>query len=184
MSEEKQRDSRVSLAVYENTKDEWEQAVVEDPNADSLSQLIRVAVSQYLHDEYGSSTQGMSEEVHAQLNDLNSHQEATLQRLDQMNGRLGDVREALAGTEVDAETEALADEIFEVLPSEQDLHTNSVFADSTDDGSVPAPEPGTIEWLSERFDVPRYQIQAALDHLQEMTYAVQQAEDGIYYTEM
>jgi hypothetical protein len=60
-----------------------------------------------------------------------------------MNGRLNHVRAALAGIEVDAETEALADEMFEVVPSEQDLHTNPVFPDSTDDGSGPAPEPGT-----------------------------------------
>jgi len=183
VSEEDRRNAVVSLAVYPGTKNEWEQAVEDDLNADTLSQLIRVAVSQYLHDDYGPSSQGLSEELYQQLTELISQQEKTLQRLDQLNGRLTDIREGMSGSQIDQETKALADEIFDVLPTEQEIQTDSVFADSQDDG-VPAPEPGTVEWLSGRFDVPRYQIQAALDHLQEMTYAVQESDDGQYYTEV
>jgi len=51
MSNEERRNAVVSLAVYPDTKDEWEDAVQEDPNTDPLSQLVRVAVSQSLHND-------------------------------------------------------------------------------------------------------------------------------------
>jgi len=40
MSNEERRNAVVSLAVYPDTKDEWEDAVQEDPNTDPLSQLV------------------------------------------------------------------------------------------------------------------------------------------------
>lgn len=184
MSDEDRRNAVVSLAVYPETKEAWESAATDDPNADSLSQLIRVAVNRYLTDEQGGTQGELPQEVHEQLTDLNSQQKRLSQHLDEMKGQLADIREAVVGSSVGPETEALADDIFEILPSKMDLETNSVFPDDHNTGRVPPPEPGSIEWLADQFDVPRYQIQTALDHLQETTYAVQRTDDGEYYKEV
>lgn len=182
MSDENRRNAVISLAVYPDTKDEWEAAADEDPNADSLSQLIRVAVNRYLHEQAGASSGEVTQEIHDQLTELNTQQKQLAQHLDGIKGQLTDVREAVTGESVGPETEALAEDIFDLLPSKKEVHTEPVLSES-DDG-VPAPEPGSIEWLSQRLDVPRYQIQAALDHLQETTYAVQQTDDGCYFKEV
>jgi predicted transcriptional regulator len=181
MSDEDRRNEIVTLAVYPDIKNQWESAAQDDPDADSLSQLVRVAVNRYLHDQVNGSSEEVSQEIHEQLTELNTQQEQLAQHLDGIKGQLTDVREAVTGEAVGPETEALADDIFEMLPSKK-AHTKPVISETAD--GVPAPEQGSIEWLSERLDVPRYQIQAALDHLQETTYAVSQTDDGRYYKEV
>ena len=182
MNDEDRRNEIVTLAVYPDTKDEWESAAQDDPDADSLSQLVRVAVNRYLHDRASGSSGEVSQEIHEQLTELNTQQEQLAQHLDGIKGQLTDVREAVTGEAVGPETEALADDIFEMLPSKKEAHTEPVISETAD--GVPAPEQRSIEWLSERLDVPRYQIQAALDHLQETTYAVRETDDGRYYNEV
>jgi hypothetical protein len=182
MSDENRRDAVISLAVYPDTKDEWESAAEKDPNADSLSQLVRVAVNRYLQDRANGSSGEVSQEMHEQLTELNTQQKQLAQHLDGLKGQLADIREAVTGESVGPETETLAEDIFDLLPSKKEVHTQPVLSES-DDG-VPAPEPGSIEWLSQRLDMPRYQIQAALDHLQETTYSVQQTDDGCYFKEV
>ncbi|MFP8951656.1 hypothetical protein ACLI4Z_01610 [Natrialbaceae archaeon A-arb3/5] len=44
-----QRTERVGIVVYPETKEEWKQAAENDPDADTLSQFVRVAVSQYTY---------------------------------------------------------------------------------------------------------------------------------------
>lgn len=181
MSEGSSRNAVVTLAVYPDTKEKWKKAVNEDPDADSLSQLIRVAVSRYLHEDTGSSEDAL-QEVHQQLTELNSQQNRLAQHLDEIKGQLTDIREAVTGSAAGPETEALAEDIFELIPTKKEVHTESVFPE--DESSVPPPAHGSVDWLSEQFDVPRYQVQASIDHLQDTTYAVQQTDDGCYYKEV
>jgi hypothetical protein len=182
MNDESRRNAVVSLAVYPDTKDEWEEAAKDDPNADSLSQLIRVAVNRYLHEQTNPSGGDTSEEIHDELTELHTRQEQFEQHLDGIKGQLTDVREAVTKASVGPETEALAEDIFDLLPPKMEVHTEPALS-GLDDG-VPAPQPGSVEWLSERLDVPRYQIQSALDHLRETTYAVQQTDDDCYFKEV
>ena len=184
MSDRGQRSERVGIVVYPNTKEKWEQAAEDDPDADSLSQFVRVAVNRYLHDRSNGSNAEASEEIHEHLAELQTQQQSALQRLDGINGQLSDIRDAVVGSAVDSETKELAKDIFEMLPSEQDAQTDAVLSGEYDTNGVPAPEAGTVEWLSERLDAPRFQIQTALDHLQETTYAVQRTNDGQYYKEV
>lgn len=182
MSDEDRRNEIVTLAVYPDTKDQWESAAQDDPDADSLSQLVRVAVNRYLHDRANGSSGEVSQEIHEQLMELNTQQEQLAQHLNGIKGQLTDIREAVTGEAVGPETEALADDIFEMLPSKKEAHTEPVISETAD--GVPAPRQGSIEWLSERLDLPRYQIQTALAHLQETTYAVSQTDDSRYYKEV
>lgn len=184
MSDQNRRSERIQLAVYPDTKEEWARAIKKDPNVDSISQLVRLAVNLYLNDDNDTSGASVAQDVHDHLSDLSTRQEKMLQRLDQVNGRVTDVRDAVVGTEVGPEIEALAEDVFEELPTEQEMQTDSVFTDDFDVDGVPAPEPGTVEWLTEHFGVPRYQIQSALDYLQEQTHSVKQSEDGQYYKEV
>jgi len=184
MSGQNRRSERIQLAVYPDTKEEWEQAIERDPNVDSISQLVRLAVNLYLNDDSNRSGASVAQDVHEHLTDLNTRQEKVLQRLDQVNGRVTDVRDAVIETEVGSEIEALADDVFEELPTKQEVQTNSVFTDDFDIDGVPAPEPGTVEWLTEHFGAPRYQIQSALDYLQEQTHSVKQSDDRHYYKEV
>lgn len=179
MTDHETRDEVVTLAVYPSTKEEWERSVRDDPNADNLSQLVRVAVNRHLHQ---STQDGISDELHDQLASIGTQQDQIVQSFDEIKGQLTDIREAVAGSSVSPETKALASDIFELLPTEQDVNTDSVFADSED--GVPAPEHGSVEWLSDRLEVPRYQIQNALDHLIETTFAVQTNEEGAYFKEV
>lgn len=182
MSEQDHQDAVITVAVYPETKAEWEEAVEDDLNTDSLSQLIRLAVSQYLADQSSGTGGAFSEELHEPLTQLNTQQDRLTHQLDELEGQLADIREAVVGSTVGPETEALADDIFELLPSEKEVQTDPVL--SEDERGVPAPEPGSIEWLTEQFEAPRFQIQTALEHLQETTYAVQHTDDGLYYTEV
>lgn len=181
MSEESRRTATVSLAVYPATKDEWEKTADADPNADSLSQLIRVAVNRYRHEQSDASGAG-TQDLQEQLTELNTQYERLAHTLDEVKGHLGEIRESVKGPTVRPEVEDLADEVFNLLPTKQEAHTESVLADQ-DDG-VPAPLPGSVEWLSDRLDAPQYQIQTALNHLQNTTYSVQQTDDGRYFTEV
>jgi hypothetical protein len=70
------RDEMIGIKVYPDTKEEWEQAVKDDPDADTLSQLVRVAVSRHIHDRSGSTGGGISEEIHEHLTDLNTQQQS------------------------------------------------------------------------------------------------------------
>ncbi|MFB6236099.1 MAG: hypothetical protein ABEH81_13475 [Halopenitus sp.] len=184
MSDQNRRNCRVELAVYRDTKEEWERAVENDPNVASVSQLVRLAVNLYLNDDNDTSGASVAQDVHEHLTDLTTRQQKVLQRLDQVNGRLTEIRDAVVGTEVGPEIEALADDIFEELPTKQEMQTNSVFTDDFDVEGVPAPEPGTIEWLNEHFGAPKYQIQSALDYLREQTHSVQRSDQGQYYKEV
>jgi hypothetical protein len=178
------RDEMIGIKVYPDTKEEWEQAVKDDPDADTLSQLVRVAVSRHIHDRSGSTGGGISEEIHEHLTDLNTQQQSVAQRLNEINGQLKDIHDAIVGSAIDSETKELAEDIFDLLPTEQDVQTNPALSGDYDISGVPAPEPGEIEWLFGRLDAPQYQIQTALNHLQESTRAVKQTEDGQYYKEV
>ena len=75
--------------------------------------------------------------------ELNTQQEQLAQHLDGIKGQLTDVREAVTGEAVGPETEALADDIFEMLPSKKEAHTEPVISETGE--GVPAPEQGSIE---------------------------------------
>lgn len=122
MNDEDRRNEIVTFAVYPDTKDEWESAAQDDPDADSLSQLVRVAVNRYLHDRAKCSSGEVSQEIHGQLTELNTQQEQLAQHLDGIKGQLTDVREAVTGEAVGPETEALADDIFGLRSMEQCRH--------------------------------------------------------------
>lgn len=95
MSDDDRRNAVVSLAVYPNTKEEWESAVRGDPDADTLSQLICVVVSRYIHERSSGSNRGVSEEFYEQLTELNTQQERLARHMDEIKGQLTDIREAV-----------------------------------------------------------------------------------------
>ena len=79
MNDEDRRNEIVTLAVYPDIKDQWESAVQDDPDADSLSQLVRVAVNRHFHDRVNGSSGAVSQEIHEQLTELNTQQEQLAQ---------------------------------------------------------------------------------------------------------
>jgi hypothetical protein len=183
VTDQNQRSEMIGLAVYPDIKEEWKQAVEDDPDADSLSQLIRVAVSRHIYDRSKSGSE-VSQEIHDELTELLSQQQTLDQRLNEMSGQLREIRDAVVGSEADPVIEELANDIFELLPSEQEIQTSAVLSGDYDTKGVPAPEPGTVEWLSNRLDASRYRIQSALNHLEQTTYSVKQTDDGRYYKEV
>jgi len=150
------------------TAPELMQAIEDDPNADSLSQLVRVAMQHYLSDtrEAGS---GLADAARDHLADLSETQQEIADQLDQIDTRLHDIHESVTSTNVSADIEHLADQIFDLLPSREDIELDPAIPDSrTDD----ADHPGTIEWVAAQVDASVFEVQTALDHLQEVTYAV------------
>lgn len=183
MSDRDQRSEMVGIAVYPETKEEWQQAAEDDLDADTLSQFIRVAVNRYIYNRSNGPGDEISEEVHDQLTELNAQQEALGRRLNEITAQLSEIREAVVGAEILSDTEELANDIFDLLPSKQDVQTDAALSGDYDPGTVPAPEPGTVEWLSNRLEASRYKIQTALDHLDKTTYAVDQTDEGQYFKE-
>jgi len=164
------KEARINFAISEARKEQWEEAQEADPNTEYLSQLIRLAVEQYLNDD-SSDDAALPDDLETELRDLSSSQQTLLQRFDEMRSQLNDIREAVSTA--DPEVEALANRIFQQLPTESTIESDSVF---DQDG----PAPGTVEWLNDRVDASTYRIEAALRHLQTTTYAVHQSGDQYY----
>lgn len=165
------RDCRISLAVHEDTREKWKTAAEDDPHADSMAQLIRTAVTGYINEE-DTRDISLPDNLDEQLTDLRTQQKAITRRLDEFRGQLEDVREAVE-SQADPETAELAEDVFSELPPETEVSGNAVV-------SQRGPEVGTLSWLSDRIDAPTYRIRAALDYLQESTYAVQTNGDQYY----
>lgn len=106
MSERDQRSEVVGTAMYPDPKEEWKQAVEDNPNSDSRSQPIRGAVSRHIHDRSCSAGGEISKEIHDDLTDLNTQQQSVVQRLNEINGHLKDIHEAVVGSAIDSETKA------------------------------------------------------------------------------
>lgn len=166
------RDCRISIAVHEETRDDWKDAAEDDPQTDSMAQLIRIAVAQYLNDTDDTSSTGVPDGIEEQLSDLAAQHHDITRTLNELRGQSDDIHEAVTSS-VDPETEQLANDVFDLLPSESDVTGTQVVASS-------GPDPGTIDWLNDRLQAPTYRIRAALDYLQESTYAVQHDDDQYF----
>jgi hypothetical protein len=118
------------------------------------------------------------------LTTISAGQDKLAQQLDEIKGQLSDVRDSVQGSAVRPEIEDLAEDVLETLPSESEIEIDPVMSGEFETGGVPAPQPGSKEWITERIDRSSLEIQAALDHLRESMYMVQRTEDGRYYKEV
>ncbi|WP_181685277.1 hypothetical protein [Halorhabdus salina] len=162
---------RITFDVSKERKERWRQALDSDPHTQYLSQFIRLAVEQYINDD-GSDGAELPPDLEEDLRDLTGTQQTLLRRLDEMRTQLDDIRESVGST-TNPEVEALANDIFQQLPHESTIKSDSVLEP---DGSPP----GTVDWLQDRVEASSYRIEAALNHLQSTTYAVHQSDDQYY----
>lgn len=140
MSDRGQRSERVGIVVYPNTKEKWEQSAEDDPDADSLSKFVRVAVNRYLHDRSNGSNAEASGEIHEHLADLQTQQQSALQRLDGMNDQLSDIRDAVVGSAVDPGTKDSPRTSSRCFHRSRTCRPTQILSGEYDTNGVPTPE--------------------------------------------
>lgn len=80
---------RVNLLVSADTKDQWDQAVEDDDVAESLSQLVRLGVNQYISADTGLS-EG-SQTVDLDDTELTTRVQRVESKIDQINAKMENV---------------------------------------------------------------------------------------------
>jgi hypothetical protein len=168
---------QVHLNVYGGEKDKWRETVRNDPNVESLSQLVRVAVTQYIQsrkDGGGPGMNGLAEDV-----DSLSRQLTSLEgQLREVQSSLEELSEPTVPPEWTEPSDELTAEVFEALPTVSEVQSG---------GAVDAPEPqlpGGKQWLFERIEAPNGEIVAALERLEATTHMVRQTPEGQYFKEV
>lgn len=109
--------ARVNLQVDDETKEEWEKHVEESPEFSTLSQLVRAAVHAEVNGHSGDPTEATG-----------TADEEVLDRLSGLKGELRGVKDRLesveANTKRDPAIEELKSDVFDLLPTEEELETH------------------------------------------------------------
>ena len=189
-----QKDARVNLVISSERKQEWEEAAEEHPQADgSLSQLIRVAVSRELSGRNNQT--GAGEELEESIADIVDQNRKLLDQLRGVEARLGSIEQAV---QQDPEIQKLANEVFGLLPTEEELkkdergpgfknyaESHAMTPQGDVDHSLLSTVPsGRVEHLALVTDASEHRIRQALDQLQADTALVRVTKDGRYFKEV
>lgn len=169
-----ENETLVNFLVDEERKQEWDEYVEKSDHVEYLSQLIRLAVHNEIHDDTdqdsGQATAEQFEEFSTQIENLK-------QRFDELDRRIHDIQEAVEEPTASPATEELANDVIDVLPTKTELQSEPVLEH---DG----PERGTTEWIATQLDAPEHRIRAAVDHAQEtLPHTVKTDDSGRYYTD-
>lgn len=195
--------TQVNIQVTKDRKERWEEAVKESPEVGTLSGFIRGAVEARING-HTNGTNGHTADSDA-LNEILEAVQETNSRLNQLEGRVSTVEGLVRG---DPEIEEVADSLFEILPTEEELQPRQFERRS---GETVAIETSVDSWGDDRNEVPigdlndaqlarsghilglaevlgesPYNVEKALENLMEETYVVATTErDGetLYYRE-
>jgi hypothetical protein len=114
------KDADVHIAITSERKEEWEEFLEENPNLDSMTELVRHGVGNYIERSQSGGDNGVQEidwePVLQPLNDLQGGMEEAMQGIEEINERVGETKKAAE----------LADTIYPLLPeasSPSDLDT-------------------------------------------------------------
>jgi chromosome segregation ATPase len=176
VSDESRRRDQVHLNVYGGEKEKWRKTVRNDPNVESLSQLVRVAVTQYIQTRRGDGG--------PRLNSIREDIESLSRRLQSLEGQLEGLQSSLDELSEDSEplewtepSDELTAEVFEALPTVSEVQSGGAV-----DGSESRLR-GSKQWLFDRIEAPNGHIVAAIERLEATTHMVRQTPDGQYFKE-
>lgn len=152
-----ENETLVNFLVDEERKQEWDEYVKESEHVEYLSQLIRFAVYNEIHDDTNQDSGQLPPE---QFEEFSAQIEGVKQRLEEVDRRIHEIQEAVEEPTASPETEKLADAVVDVLPTETELQSEPVIEHN-------GPERGTIEWIATQINAPEHRIRAAVEHAQE-----------------
>jgi hypothetical protein len=124
--------ARVNVSVEDEQKNRWEEHVEDSPEYTTLSQLVRSAIEAEIADEAGSQSlegPGMNQDFLEQFGELKSE-------IRDVKDRLGRVEE---NVKQNPELEELASEVFDILPTKDDLTPKATVWFAPSEGLLYAP---------------------------------------------
>lgn len=124
--------ARVNVSVEDEQKNRWEEHVEKSPEYTTLSQLVRSAIEAEIADETGSQpleSPGMNEDFLEQFGELKSE-------IRDVKDRLGRVEE---NVKENPELEELASEVFDILPTKNDLRPKTTVRFAPGEGLLYVP---------------------------------------------
>lgn len=160
------RDQQVNVALREEEKDQWEQHVEENPNAENLSHLIRLSVAKEISGGGGSEKPTVDGDIDALADKLDSL-EGLDDSLRRIEGKLQRVDERLAVLEQEEEAGAgfdLRKVVFSALPV-ADYGEREPAKEPPEKGVTPAK-------LADETGAPEEKVLAELDRLTSTTSTV------------
>jgi uncharacterized phage infection (PIP) family protein YhgE len=173
--------TRVNLEVPDKTKERWEQAANNDPNAGgNLSGFIRAAVQSRINESESASEE--SGDVGEELADIKQMIQNLSESVDTANRRLSKLETEVKG---DPDIEKLANKLFAQLPTKDEFdewhsgqsETVKLTKQPTENTErVRAERGGDIEAFAEVIDHPLSEIREAVAWLRKEVPLVQETE--------
>lgn len=173
--------ARVNLEVPQATKDTWEEAAANDPNAGgNLSGFIRSAVKAKISENDSKYDEG--ENVHEEITELKEMVRKLSESLKTTNAKL---RELESETKSDPDTEKLANDLFARLPTKDEFeewhggegeYLKLGNHPEEDRALLKAERGGEPEAFAEVLDCSFLEIQDAITYLRKNTPLIQETE--------
>lgn len=161
----------VSTQITKQQRDEWKQYAEDNPNIDSLSHLLRLAVTKEIQsDNNSSSNTANTDAIESQLSEVLESIQELDSRIHEANSRLDGVERQLTNSA--PEVKELANRVFEILPTEAELiaDTHQPVIDADDEhSSGRVVQTGRIDHLATHLGVEEVRVGEALQKLQEDT---------------
>lgn len=173
--------TQINLVVDADRKSHWEEYANEQER--SLSALIRLAVEKEVRSDARSANDNPSDE---QLTELQSAVENIGTKVDGLHSRIADLEQQV--TRESPEVRELASEVFDVLPTEEEVirATHEPVIDPGDADDENLPQTGQPAHLAAYLGVEELRVHEALQKLQDDTAQVESRTidgDVRYFTE-
>ncbi|WP_114575565.1 hypothetical protein [Saliphagus sp. LR7] len=176
---------RVNLAISEGKKERWEEYHQNNPELQSMADLVRTAVEREIAREENETPveSGASDQKVAQILDK---MDLLSDRMKSFEGRLKNIEER---TTTNPEINRLKGEIYEILPDEKpgsegwedEVYTINKAGGTGTTKGMPDGWEGTPEALADALDEPIHLVEEAVEKLEEASKSVWMTEDGEYY---
>lgn len=177
---------RFNMVLAPDQKEQWEDYRDENPNVDSLSHLVRLAVSKEIASSTRTDARESSDDLEAHLAELVDQNQEVVERLKSLEARLGTVEQSL---QEDPDIQKLANEVFAVLPTADDIEDWDAPQNPLPD-KLPEEQGGPIVYsgdpsdIADLLDVSDLKVRKALDKVQSDTARVRERGDGRYFKEV
>lgn len=176
--------SRINLVVNEERKSQWKEYQDENPEFQSLTDLIRTSVTRQMEGQYSPSESG---EAELKVSEAIDKIDRLSEQVSNVETRLKNVEnQAIANPEIDR----LKGEVYDLLPDEEPGSTmwekaktglgQSAAQDSEYEPKVIAWD-GTPEKIAEALEEPTYLVEEALETLYGEVPTVKKTNDRRYY---
>jgi hypothetical protein len=153
---------------------------------DSLSHLVRLAVSKEIAGSEGNGPRGVNDDLAAHMAELVDQNQDVVERLKSLEARLGTVEQSL---QEDPDIQKLANEVFAVLPTADDIEDWEAPQNPLPN-KLPEAQGGPIVYsgdpsdIADLLDVSDLKVRKALDKVQADTARVRERGDGRYFKEV